>query len=45
MKIKPSDVIGFTQSPDGKFYLNLRGFRQVEVTESAWNQMRKGKLQ
>ena len=43
--IKPEDIIGFTKSPDGHRYLNLKDFRQVEVSEAVWSKARELKQQ
>jgi hypothetical protein len=40
MKIKRSEIIGFTKAPDGKCYLNLKNFKQVEVVSSMWLKLR-----
>jgi hypothetical protein len=42
MKPNPT-IIGFTSSPDGRYYLNLQNFRQLEVTRAEWEKAREGK--
>lgn len=41
MKIMAGDAIGFTKSPDGRHYVNIKGFRQVEVTAIVWRSLKK----
>lgn len=41
MKIKEKDVIGITAAPDGKYFANLEGFRQVEITKAFYDYLAK----
>ena len=39
-KFSDKEVVGLTHAPDGRWYANLSGFRQFEITAKAYEKLK-----